>query len=78
MSKCLRADSSPAASRAISSGPNEPSLRASEAWITSDIACPFIVEIRLGMGHPGEMIVVDYDKGFAKISQRTAFQRFDP
>src|SRR6516164_504446 len=74
MCRFVRADSSPAARTAISSGPNETSRRAS-AWITSDIGTTFMVEIRLGTRlPPAEMIVANYDKGFAKISQPSAFR----
>src|SRR6478672_10331747 len=74
MCRFVRADSSPAASTAISSGPNEMSRRAS-AWITSDIGTTFYGRDQVGDGAtPAEMMVVNYDKGFAKISQRCAFR----
>src|SRR6516165_2026154 len=73
MPRVVRAASSPTASRAISSGPNETSYGASGAWITSDIGYALLGS-RSGRDRAAEMIVVIYDIGFAKISQRSAFR----
>src|SRR5215467_8846905 len=73
MCRFVSADSSPAASPAISSGPNETSHRAS-AWITSDIGATLWSRSGWGCGYPAEMIVENCDKGLAKISQQSAFR----
>src|SRR6266478_5557974 len=73
MCRFVRADSSPAASAAISSGPNEASRRASVDHFGH--RHHFYGRDQVGDGAtPAGMIVVNYDKGFAKISQRCAFR----
>src|SRR5215831_19405732 len=75
MSRFERADSRPAASKAISSGPNETPSRASGAWITSDIGYPFVLDDHIiEWPRCAEMIAVNYDKDFAKISQSPALR----
>src|SRR5262245_9916038 len=75
MSRFERADSRPAASKAISSGPNETPSRGSGAWITSDIGYPLVLDDHIiEWPRCAEMIAVNYDKDFAKISQSPALR----
>src|SRR5262249_16678166 len=73
MPRSVRADSRPTASWAISFGSNKTSPHPSSEWITSDIGYPSMTRVRDG-AIPTEMIVIDYDKAFAKMSQHPAFR----
>src|SRR5262245_20102377 len=73
MPRSVRADSRPTASWAISFGSNKTSPHPSSEWITSDIGYPSMSRLRDG-AIPTEMIVIDYDKAFAKMSQYPAFR----